>query len=140
MAKPKNKSKESLVISCRPVNNLSLNNNINKTNTNKLFCKNKKILIKNKTKIREFFRNTIMKELNFLVYNTRTIEYYCPHKDWLINYKPISNKIIYTTSGEKYEVPDQEDIPIKIKNKKLLIINVFYIPPLKETFINSQEL
>jgi hypothetical protein len=51
MVEPKNKSKESLVISYRSVNNLNLNNNINKTNTNKLFFKNKKISIKNKVKI-----------------------------------------------------------------------------------------
>jgi hypothetical protein len=77
----KNESKESLVISYKPVNNLNLNNNINKTNIDKLFSKNKKISIKNKTKIREFLRNIIIKELNFLVYNIGAIEYYCPHKD-----------------------------------------------------------
>jgi hypothetical protein len=106
IAGSKNKSKEFLVISCRPVNNLNLNNNANKTNTNKLFSKNKKILIKNKTKMKEFFRNIIIKELNFLVYNIKIIEYYYFYKNWFINYRPINNKIICITSGEKCEVPD----------------------------------
>jgi hypothetical protein len=127
-------------MSYRPVNSLNLNNNANKANTDKLPSKDKKILTKNKIKIQDFFRKTIIKKLNFLVYNIGAIEYYCSHKDWLINYRPISNKIIYIASREKCEVPSQEDIPIKIRNKKLLIINVFYIPPLKETFINSWEL
>jgi hypothetical protein len=140
MAGPKNKFKESLVISYRPVNSLNLNNNTNKANIDKLSSKNKKILIKNKTKIKEFFRNIIIKELNFLVYDIKTIKHYCPHKDWFINYRPISNKIICIIFGEKYEVPGQGDIPIKIKNKKLLIINVFYVSPLKEIFINGREL
>jgi hypothetical protein len=81
-----------------------------------------------------------MKELNFLIYNIGTIEHYCSHKDWFINYRPISNKIICITSGEKCEIPGQEDIPIKIKDKKLLIINIFYVSPLREIFINSREL
>jgi hypothetical protein len=51
MAGPKNESKKSLVIFCRPVNSLNLNNNINKVNIDKLSSKNKKILTKNKAKI-----------------------------------------------------------------------------------------
>jgi hypothetical protein len=140
MAGPKNKSKKSLIISYKPVNNLNLNNNTNKINIDKLLFKNKKISIKNKIKIKEFLRNIIIKKLNFLVYNTGIIEYYCFHKDWFINYKPINNKIIYIAFGEKYEVSGQRNIPIKIKDKKLLITNVFYVPPLREIFINGREL
>jgi hypothetical protein len=81
MAGPKNESKESLVMSCRPVNSLNLNNNTNKTNTNKLPSKDKKISTKNKAKMREFLRNIIIKELNFLVYDTGATEHYCPYKD-----------------------------------------------------------
>jgi hypothetical protein len=90
--------------------------------------------------MQDFLKKTIIKKLNFLVYDTRIIEYYCPHKNWFINYRPINNKIICIASREKYEVPGQGDIPIKIRDKKLLIINVFYISPLRETLINSQEL
>jgi hypothetical protein len=105
MAGPKNESKKSLIISYRLVNNLNLNNNTNKANTNKLPSKDKKILIKNKAKIQDFFKKTIMKKLNFLIYNIRAIKYYYPHKDWFINYRPISNKIICTISGEKCGIP-----------------------------------
>jgi hypothetical protein len=111
---PKNESKESLVISYKPVNSLNLNNNINKTNTNKLSFKDKKISIKNKTKIREFLKNTIIKELNFLIYNIRIIKYYYSYKNWLINYRLINNKIIYIISGEKCKIPSQGNILIKI--------------------------
>jgi hypothetical protein len=81
MAGPKNESKESLVIFCRPVNSLNLNNNTNKTNINKLSSKNKKISTKNKTKIKEFLRNIIIKKLNFLIYNIGVIKYYYFYKN-----------------------------------------------------------
>jgi hypothetical protein len=102
---PTSESKETLVISCKPINSLNLNNNTNKTNIDKLSSKNN-YSVKNKAKIKEFFRNIIMKKLNFLVYDIGVIEHYCPHKDWFINYKPINNKFICIASGGKYEVPN----------------------------------
>jgi hypothetical protein len=81
MVKPKNEFKKFLIIFYKPINNLNLNNNTNKTNINKLFSKDKKISIKNKIKIKEFFKNIIIKELNFLIYNIKVIEYYCSYKN-----------------------------------------------------------
>jgi hypothetical protein len=105
MAGPKNESKKFLIMFYRLVNNLNLNNNINKININKLFFKDKKISTKNKAKMKKFLKNIIIKELNFLVYDIGVTEYYYFYKNWFINYRPINNKIICTASGEKYEVP-----------------------------------
>jgi hypothetical protein len=68
-------------MSYKSINNLNLNNNINKVNINKLFFKNKKILIKNKNKILIFFRKIIIKKLNFLIYNIKIIKNYYSYKD-----------------------------------------------------------
>ena len=67
-------------------------------------------------------------------------EHYTPIKEWLIDYKIISNKTINIANGTKVLIEGVGNIPIILGNRDVLIKNVYYIPSLKTTLISSKEL
>lgn len=77
---------------------------------------------------------------NKLVLDSGASEHYTPNKNWLLNYKPISNKSITIANGDKMPVLGIGDIPIKANNLEILIQKVNYIPSLNTTLISSREL
>ncbi|CAL3964919.1 unnamed protein product [Diplocarpon coronariae] len=75
------------------------------------------------------------------VLDSRATKHYSPNKNWLINYKPVSNKAITIANGESMPILGKGDIPIKTKKGlNLLIEGVNLIPSLNITLISSREL
>ncbi|KAK6579968.1 hypothetical protein PZA11_007676 [Diplocarpon coronariae] len=75
------------------------------------------------------------------VLDSGAIEHYSPNKNWLINYKPVSNKAIIIANGESMPILGKGDIPIKTKKGlNLLIEGVNLVPGLNTTLISSREL
>ncbi|CAL3961970.1 unnamed protein product [Diplocarpon coronariae] len=75
------------------------------------------------------------------VLDSGATEHYSPNKNWLINYKPVSNKAITIANGESMPILGKGDIPIKTKKGlNLLIEGVNLIPGLNTTLISSREL
>ena len=77
---------------------------------------------------------------NKLVLDSGATEHYTPNKDWLLDYKEVSNKSIVVANGDKIAVEGIGNIPIFIENKEVLISRVNYIPSIKTTLISSREL
>ncbi|CAL3971562.1 unnamed protein product [Diplocarpon coronariae] len=75
------------------------------------------------------------------VLDSGATEHYSPNKNWLINYKPVSNKAITIANGESMPILGKGDIPIKTKKGfNLLIEGVNLVPGLNITLISSREL
>jgi gag-polypeptide of LTR copia-type len=74
------------------------------------------------------------------VLDSGATEHYSPKKEWLINYKEVYNKTITIADGSKVAVKGIGNMPIKVKEKNILIKNVYYIPTLHTTLISSKEL
>ncbi|CAL3971483.1 unnamed protein product [Diplocarpon coronariae] len=75
------------------------------------------------------------------VLDSGATEHYSPNKNWLINYKPVSNKAIIIANGKSMPILSKGDIPIKIKKGlNLLIEGVNLVPSLNTTLISSREL
>ena len=77
---------------------------------------------------------------NNLVLDSGATEHYTPNKEWLLDYKTISNKSIFIANGDELSIRGIGNIPIYIDNKEILIKDVNYIPELKSTLISSKEL
>ena len=75
-----------------------------------------------------------------IVLDSGATEHYTCNKDWLINYKPISNKDIQVANGDKLSIKGIGNIPIIINSKEILITKVNYIPELQSTLISPKEL
>jgi hypothetical protein len=75
-----------------------------------------------------------------LILDSGATEHYTPIKEWLIDYKIVKNKTIIIANGTKVPIEGVGDIPIIIKDKNVLIKDVYYIPSLKTTLISSKEL
>ncbi|CAL3972652.1 unnamed protein product [Diplocarpon coronariae] len=75
------------------------------------------------------------------VLDSGATEHYSPNKNWLINYKPVSNKAITIANGESMPILGKGDILIKTKKGlNLLIEGVNLVPGLNTTLISSREL
>ncbi|CAL3969519.1 unnamed protein product [Diplocarpon coronariae] len=75
------------------------------------------------------------------VLDSGATEHYSPNKNWLINYKPVSNKAIIIANGESMPILGKGDILIKTKKGlNLLIEGVNLVPGLNTTLISSREL
>ncbi|CAL3971709.1 unnamed protein product [Diplocarpon coronariae] len=75
------------------------------------------------------------------VLDSGATEHYSLNKNWLINYKPVSNKAIIIANGESMPILGKGDILIKTKKGlNLLIEGVNLVPGLNTTLISSREL
>jgi hypothetical protein len=75
-----------------------------------------------------------------LVLDSSATEHYTPNKDWLLDYKDVSNKSILIANSDKVPIKGIGNIPVLIGNKEVLITNVSYIPSIKTTLISPKEL
>ncbi|CAL3971484.1 unnamed protein product [Diplocarpon coronariae] len=88
----------------------------------------------------ELSQVTSIDNMKFIL-DSRAIKYYSPNKNWLINYKPVSNKAIIIANSKSMPILGKGDIPIKTKKGlNLLIEGVNLIPGLNTTLISSREL
>ncbi|PBP15315.1 retrotransposon protein, putative, Ty1-copia subclass, partial [Diplocarpon rosae] len=97
-------------------------------------------------------KNTLIKSNSYILSQTSidykdqfvldsgATEHYSPNRDWLVNYKPISNKSIRIANGENMPILGIGDIPIQANGLSLTIKGVNYIPGLATTLISSKEL
>ena len=83
--------------------------------------------------------NQIIQEKK-LVLDSGATEHYTPNKDWLLDYKDVSNKSIILANGNKIAIEGIGNIPILIEGKDALITKVNYIPSIKTTLISTREL
>ncbi|TVY34054.1 Retrovirus-related Pol polyprotein from transposon TNT 1-94 [Lachnellula cervina] len=76
-----------------------------------------------------------------LILDLGASEHYTYNKDWLLDYKPISNKSIRIANGQSLAVLGKGDILVKANNNTELIIkDVFYVPNLRANLISTKEL
>jgi hypothetical protein len=75
-----------------------------------------------------------------LVLDSGATEHYTPNKDWLLDYKDVSNKSILIANGDRVPIKGIGNIPVLIGDKEVLITNVSYIPSIKTTLISPKEL
>jgi hypothetical protein len=75
-----------------------------------------------------------------LILDLGAFEHYTPYKDYLIDYKPVSNKWVIIANGVRLPVLGIGHIPVFINQDTFLIKNVNYIPNIKSTLISSKEL
>ncbi|TVY22171.1 Retrovirus-related Pol polyprotein from transposon TNT 1-94 [Lachnellula hyalina] len=75
-----------------------------------------------------------------LVLDSGASEHYTFNKDWLLNYKSVSNKSIRIANSYSLAVLGKGDIPVKANNNEIIIKNVFYAPNLKANLISTKEL
>ncbi|TVY12516.1 Retrovirus-related Pol polyprotein from transposon TNT 1-94, partial [Lachnellula arida] len=75
-----------------------------------------------------------------LILDSGASEHYTFNKDWLLDYKSVSNKSIRIANGHSLAVLGKGNIPVKAKNNEIIIKNVFYVPDLKANLISTKEL
>ncbi|TVY31835.1 hypothetical protein LOCC1_G008546 [Lachnellula occidentalis] len=75
-----------------------------------------------------------------LILDSGTSEHYTFNKDWLLDYKSISNKSIRIANSNSLAILGKGNIPIKSNNNEIIIKNVFYAPDLKANLISTKEL
>ncbi|TVY49106.1 Retrovirus-related Pol polyprotein from transposon TNT 1-94 [Lachnellula cervina] len=80
-------------------------------------------------------------ETSLLILDSGASEHYTYNKDWLLDYKSISNKSIRIANGQSLAVLGKGNIPVKANNNtKLIIKDVFYMPNLRANLISTKEL
>jgi hypothetical protein len=115
-------------------------NSNNKNNSNKDNSSNKDIKNESSKAIMSSF-SAIKGNTNYrLILDSGATEHYTAIKEWLIDYKIVKNKTIIIANGTKVPIEGVGNIPIIIKDKNVLIKDVYYIPSLKTTLISSKEL
>ena len=67
-------------------------------------------------------------------------EHYTSNKEWLINYRIVQNRSITIANSSKVAILGISNIPIIYKDYNILLKDVYYIPSLQTTLINSKEL
>ncbi|TVY47171.1 Retrovirus-related Pol polyprotein from transposon TNT 1-94 [Lachnellula cervina] len=75
-----------------------------------------------------------------LILDSGASEHYIYNKDWLLDYKSISNKSIRVANSQSLAVLGKGNIPVKANNNKLIIKDVFYVPDLRANLISTKEL
>ena len=75
-----------------------------------------------------------------LILDSGTSKHYTPYKDYLLNYKPVYNKLIIITNSVTLPIKGTGNIPIFIRKDTFYIKNVNYVPNIKTTLISSKEL
>ncbi|TVY38198.1 Copia protein [Lachnellula cervina] len=75
-----------------------------------------------------------------LILDSGASEHYTFNKDWLLDYKSISNKSIRIANGQSLAVLGKGSIPVKANNNELIIKDVFYVPNLRANLISTKEL
>jgi hypothetical protein len=68
------------------------------------------------------------------------LEYYTPYKDYLLNYKPVYNKLIIIINKVKLLIKGVNNILVFINKDTFLIKNINSVLNIKTTLINFKEL
>ena len=125
----------------------NLINSLNAIELNK-----KESIKKNKKFIQDFIKERLFNKIdnyknsssyilrNKLILDSGASSHFTPNKDWLLNYKPISNKSVIIANGSRLAIKGIGEIPIILNNNEFYIQDVYYVPEIHTTLISSKEL